>query len=327
MVSAPGFSEDGGIPSPGGEATLSRGPASAGPLRPLPAALEASPDPALLAEADGTLLAANEAFAATWRFGAAERCDGKALSTVLAEGGTALLEAVAASGRFSGDGRALLADGTELELRLSARRVAGTEPADGQLVVFASDVTAARRLERAAAVLGESLDGPGGDAFFDRLAEGLSGTLRMEMVLVGRLAAGAPKQVRTLAFRMDGAAGEPFTYDLKGAPCERVVGRVPCVFPSHVAELFPEDAVLAQNGFSSYVGVPLSASDGTPLGLLAALSRRPLHDGRPPDIGGLRTPDFHRNRAFPQVSAGFRAPVNAAGFFLPFPSDCRSVPG
>jgi GAF domain-containing protein len=101
----------------------------------------------------------------------------------------------------------------------------------------------------------------------------------MEMVLVGRLEPGEPRRVRTLAFRLDGTPGEPFTYELQGAPCDRVVGRVSCVFPSRVAELFPGDTVLSEIGASSYVGVPLSASDGTPLGLLAALSRRPLHDG------------------------------------------------
>ena len=36
----------------------------------------------------------------------------------------------------------------------------------------------------------------------------------------------------------------PFRYTLLGAPCERVVGRVPCVFPSGVSELFPGDPVL-----------------------------------------------------------------------------------
>ena len=120
--------------------------------------------------------------------------------------------------------------------------------------------------------------GPG-DGFFDRLAAGLSDTLRMEMVVVGRLDAGEPESVRTLAVWADGGPAEPFTYALRGAPCEQVVGRVPCVFPSRVSELFPEDLLLSQNGLSSYVGVPLTAADGDPLGLLAALSRRPLHDG------------------------------------------------
>ncbi len=140
-------------------------------------------------------------------------------------------------------------------------------------------MTAARRLERAAAVLGTTLDAGPVDGFFDRLAAGLSDTLRMEMVVVGRLEEGEPPRVRTLAVRAGGAPAEPFTYELHGAPCEQVVGRVPCVFPSRVAELFPEDPLLSQNGLSSYVGVPLTTADGSSLGLLAALSRRPLHDG------------------------------------------------
>jgi GAF domain-containing protein len=279
MASAPGFLQDDEAPSPAGEAGRSHDPENPGSLRLLAAALEASPDPALLVTTGGSLLAVNEAFISAWRRGDAEPCGGLDLGTVLVEGAAGLLDAVAASGKFSGDGRALLDDGTELELRLTARRLEDSGFPDGRLAVFASDVTAARRLERAAAVLGESLDSPGGDGFFDRLARGLCDTLRMEMVVVGRLEPGEPRRVRTLAFRLDGTPGEPFTYELQGAPCDRVVGHVPCVFPSRVAELFPEDPALAQYGVSSYVGVPLSSSGGTPLGLLAALSRRPLHDG------------------------------------------------
>lgn len=279
MTSAPGF--------PPGDDALPRG---SGPVEPpgrgreagscpLSAILEASPDPAFLTTRDGALLAFNKAFASAWRRPAAGVRDGESLSTILADGAAGLLEGVAAGDAFAGDGRAILDDGTEIELRLSARRLADPESSEERVVVFAADVTATRRLERAAAVLGAFLDSPGGDGFFDRLVEGLSRTLRMEMAVVGRLGAAEPACVRTLAVWSDGARAEPFTYELRGAPCERVVGRIPCVFPSRVAELFPEDSMLSGNGLSSYVGVPLTSVGGRPLGLLAALSRRSLHDG------------------------------------------------
>jgi len=245
---------------------------------PLSAILEASPDAAFLTTASGTVLAANEAFTSAWRRRAGGTGEGESLSALFEEGVAELLEGVAAGGSFSCDGRAVLRDGTEIELRLSARRLRDPESAEVRLVVFASDLTAARRLERAAAVLGMASDTSGGDGFLGRLVEGLSRTLRMEMALVGRLEGGEPARVRTLAVWSDGTAAEPFTYDLRGAPCERVVGRDPCVFPTRVAELFPEDHVLSERELSSYVGVPLTSAGGRPLGLLAALSRRPLHD-------------------------------------------------
>ncbi|MBK8597379.1 MAG: GAF domain-containing protein [Holophagales bacterium] len=278
MTSAPGISpDDETIPPRSGGMEPSGGDRAARAC-PLTVLLEASPDPALLTRANGTVVAANEAFATVWRRGDAGTCEGESLSTLFVAGAAELLEGVAGGQPFSCDGRAVLGDGTEVELRLSARRLRDPESSEERLVVFASDVTAARRLERAAAVLGVSLDTPGAGGFFDRLVEGLSRTLRMEMAIVGRLEVGDPGHVRTLAVWSGGAAAEPFTYDLHGAPCEHVVGRVPCVFPSRVAQLFPEDLLLVGTGLSSYVGVPLTSAGGSPLGLLAALSRRPLHD-------------------------------------------------
>ncbi len=279
MASAPGIPPSGEVPSPGSEGGAVPGLTGTGASCPLSATLEASPGPALVATTTGVVVAVNEAFVSTWRSGTTGRLEGERLASLFAAGAAELLDGVAAHGAFSGDGRALLGDGSEIELRLSARRLRDPASSDERLVVVASDVTAARRLERAAAILGTTLDAGPVDGFFDRLAAGLSETLRMEMVVVGRLEEGEPRRVRTLAVREGGAAAEPFTYELHGAPCEQVVGRVPCVFPSRVAELFPEDSLLSRIGLSSYVGVPLTTAGGRSLGLLAALSRRPLHDG------------------------------------------------
>ncbi|HYN44223.1 MAG TPA: hypothetical protein VE129_20780, partial [Thermoanaerobaculia bacterium] len=123
MASAPGFPPDGEIPSPGSEGgaapDLTRPPASC----PLSATLEASPDPALVATTTGTVLTVNEAFSVTWRSGAARPFEGESLSSILSVGAAELLEGVADRGIFSGDGRALVGDGSEIELRLSARRL------------------------------------------------------------------------------------------------------------------------------------------------------------------------------------------------------------
>jgi GAF domain-containing protein len=279
MDSAPGSPRDGEVPSPGSEGGETLDLGRPGASCPLSASLAAAPDPVLVTTTNGTVVTVNHAFVSTWRCGTDGRLEGESLAGIFASGARELLDGVASRGTFSGDGRAFLADGSEIELRLSARRLPDPATSVEKLAVFATDVTAARRLERAAAVLGTTLDAGPADGFFDRLAAGLADTLRMEMVVVGRLGAGEPESVRTLAVRADGGPAEPFVYFLRGAPCEQVVGRVPCVFSSRVAELFPEDSLLSRNGLSSYVGVPLTAADGSPLGLLAALSRRPLYDG------------------------------------------------
>lgn len=240
--------------------------------------LDAAPGPALLASSSGAVLAANAAFLAATGLASPADVVGRPLAEVL-HGAAPLWEEVVRTGRAKAVLRVTRADGSLAALEVTASAPRGGVPADGAILVIAADVTAPLRLERAATVLGTALDSGGAHGFFDRLATGLEETLGMEMVLVGRLEEGEPRHVRTLAVRADGEPAEPLRYALHGAPCERVVGLAPCVFPSRVAELFPEDLVLAERGFSSYVGVPLAASDGRPLGLLAALSRRPLHDG------------------------------------------------
>lgn len=273
MGSAGGSPKDDGLPPLGSGGVEPRSEAAS-----LAAALDASAEPAFLVSPDGIVVAGNAAFRDHWPGTGPPGPEGRRLADLLGPVAGELLQAAAGGAPFTAEVAARRPDGAEVELRLSARsRRAGDAPPTW-IAVFATDVTAALRLERAATVLGAA-PGDGGRDFFDELAAGLARTLRMEMTLVGRLEPGEPNRVRTLAVSLDGAPLPPFTYGLRGAPCAEVVGRVPCVFSSRVAELFPEDAVLAERGFSSYVGVPLRRTDGAPLGLLAALSRRPLHDG------------------------------------------------
>ena len=245
----------------------------------LSSVLDAAPGPALAVSADGAVLAANPRLHAAWGLAPGASVEGARLEALLGDAANGLLADTARTGRAEGELVAERSDGASLELRYCARALDGFEAPEGAVLVFLDDVTAARRLERAAEVLGRELDAGPAASFFDRLVAGLATALGMEMAFVGRLEPGEPRRVRTLAVHAGGAPGEPFPYDLRGAPCSQVVGREPCVCPCEVSRLFPEDRVLAEKGYASYAGVPLAASDGRPLGLLAALSTRPLHDG------------------------------------------------
>ncbi|MCB2185999.1 MAG: EAL domain-containing protein [Deltaproteobacteria bacterium] len=122
-----------------------------------------------------------------------------------------------------------------------------------------------------------------GREFFRRLVENLSAWLNAEICLIGRLEPGG--RVRTLAAWADGAEIPEFTYELKGSPCEEVTQRGFCHFPQEVGRQFPADALLAELGAQAYVGEMLRGVDGAPLGVLAAISRRPLM--LPPRAGEL----------------------------------------
>jgi len=76
----------------------------------------------------------------------------------------------------------------------------------------------------------------------------------------------------------DGSLVENVEYELEGTPCEQVVGKTLCSHPRGVAEEFPHDLMLRELGVQAYVGVPLFDSQGTPMGIIAALYRSPLSD-------------------------------------------------
>ncbi|HEV7799859.1 MAG TPA: ATP-binding protein, partial [Burkholderiales bacterium] len=61
-----------------------------------------------------------------------------------------------------------------------------------------------------------------------------------------------------------------------GTPCSLVLGQSFRIYPSGLREAFPEDLDFAKLGLDSYAGFPLSDGSGKPIGLIAAVSRKPM---------------------------------------------------
>jgi signal transduction histidine kinase len=115
-----------------------------------------------------------------------------------------------------------------------------------------------------------------GEDFLRSLTEQLGTTLGASHCFVAELDPDRPARVRTLA-KWTRAGFQPNTeYDLAGTPCEHAVGRQACYFASGVRELFPADAMLQASDVDSYLGIALSDSQGGRLGLLSAMSDRPI---------------------------------------------------
>jgi len=45
-------------------------------------------------------------------------------------------------------------------------------------------------------------------------------------------------------------------YDLKGTPCETIIGQQVITYASGLQQRFPDDSYLYQHGMQSYVGIP-----------------------------------------------------------------------
>lgn len=85
------------------------------------------------------------------------------------------------------------------------------------------------------------------------------------------------RRLRALAFWMDGHWVENYDVDITGSPCEQVIDQRRLVhFPDRLLELFSNEPDVKAIGAVSYMGVPLLDTDGSILGHLAVIDRRPI---------------------------------------------------
>ncbi len=85
------------------------------------------------------------------------------------------------------------------------------------------------------------------------------------------------RRLRALAFWMDGTWLKDYEVDIAGSPCEQVINTQRLVhFPDRLFELYPDEPDVMAIGAVSYMGVPLLDTDGTILGHLAVIDRRPI---------------------------------------------------
>jgi formate hydrogenlyase transcriptional activator len=134
-----------------------------------------------------------------------------------------------------------------------------------------------RLLEHLVFEIAEGVSGQTGDGFFRSLVRHLGRALDAEYVLVGALQPGR-ERVTTLAVYAHGREGAAVEYDLAGTPCANVVDRQVCSYPSDVQRLFPLDTMLSEMGAEGYVGSPMIDSTGRCLGLICAITERPLEN-------------------------------------------------
>ncbi len=84
--------------------------------------------------------------------------------------------------------------------------------------------------------------------------------------------------MRTVCFASEGKIVDNMVYGLSDTPCARVMDNHTCVYPKKVADEFPRDEMLQTMGIEAYVGAPVMAADGKPLGIITGLSKKPIEN-------------------------------------------------
>jgi PAS domain S-box-containing protein len=142
----------------------------------------------------------------------------------------------------------------------------------------ATDITARKRVEEALQGASLAVSGAGGRSIFQALARYLATIIGSDWVFISVRDSERARCMRVLALWRDGELAENFDYDLRGTPCETVIGQQFRIYPQGLPQAFPLDADFARLGMESYAGYPLADTRGEPLGLIAAVSRRPIAD-------------------------------------------------
>ena len=134
---------------------------------------------------------------------------------------------------------------------------------------------AAGLLEHLLFEMAKGVSGQTGGAFFHSLVRHLADSLPADFVFVGLVQPGG-KRIQTLAAYRDGAEIPAEEYDLEGTPYAEVLEKRLCCYPSGVPQMFPQDLRLMQMGAEGFVGSAMVDSSGQCVGLVCAITRRPL---------------------------------------------------
>lgn len=173
-------------------------------------------------------------------------------------------------------------DGSLLDARLWAERI----ELDGEPCVLTCsvDITQEKQREAQLITVARGVSAETGEAFFSALAHHLASATGAELVLIGELE--TPERLATLAVSQDGQTRPNVTFDVAGMPCGASLQQADLHICEHgLAAQFPGAQVLLDTGFTAYLGKALRDADGSPIGVVSALWKRPTQLG--PDTQAL----------------------------------------
>ena len=148
---------------------------------------------------------------------------------------------------------------------------------DGEECILSctANITEEKRREALLLSVAQGMTGETGEAFFGALTRHMALALDADVVVVSELQ--ADQRVHTLSVWKDGAPSDNFVYDTDGTPCSQTLSQPSlCVHESGIAQRFPGESPLVGVKAEAYVGQSLRDQDGSPIGVLKALWRKPI---------------------------------------------------
>ncbi|MDM7943849.1 MAG: PAS domain S-box protein [Hydrogenophaga sp.] len=164
-------------------------------------------------------------------------------------------------------------DGSLIDTRLWAELI----EIDGEACILSCtiNVTAEKRRESLLLNVARGVAAETGEAFFEALTRHLSEAIGCDMVVIGECR--DIQQVQVLSIWKDARPLPTFSFDTSNTPCaETLAQRDVFVCAQDLPQGFPQARGIHREGFQSYLGQALRDADGTPIGILFAMWRKPL---------------------------------------------------
>ena len=177
--------------------------------------------------------------------------------------------------RFDHELRLLHKDGSircVLSRAVAIRRESG---APYRMVGMDTDITRVKRMQTILDAIAEGTEGKFGEDFFQAMVRHFARALDVDRAFITECADHPTTRLRTIAYwSANTDLRENVEFVLAGTPCEAVIheGRS-CFHREGLERMFPREA-----GFESYLGMPITASDGRVLGHLAFFDTRARGD-------------------------------------------------
>ncbi|MEN8264495.1 MAG: PAS domain-containing protein [Nitrospirota bacterium] len=130
--------------------------------------------------------------------------------------------------------------------------------------------------EEAVLNIAKGISATTGKEFFSSLIEHLATMLKADYAYIAELLPDNPGSAKTLSLIAGNQMIDNIEVDLAGTPCEKVLEKETCAFPSDIPEKFPKAHMMAQMGVQGYIGTTLFSSSGKGIGLMSAMFKKPV---------------------------------------------------
>lgn len=154
-------------------------------------------------------------------------------------------------------------------------------------LIVATDITERIKVERSLVALAAGNASNDAAQFLRNCVRELASAYNADLVRIGKVADKNFSAIRTLAVWASDHFVENFDYDLAGTPCDDILKQKQRLIPCKAAELYPDDAFLAEHKIEGYYGAILHTSSNKVIGLVSVLSTSPmkLTPGTEPVLG------------------------------------------